>query len=435
MSWLSVTERKRYRWYGFKPMQGWRIHLVLATLLCAFQATAQDAIVRSVRMVPDPDGPTIEIVTTRPLSPEITLVENPTRLVIDLSKAILPAAKVIPFHDEAITGVRVNQNQINPAITRIVVDLTRPIGYSWDAAGNRLMIRLRPTPIATATATSAAATSLAPASTAPGTAITSKGGTSGGSAISAGTEVAVMRLPRGGEVHVCPGTTVSVTYSQSGRDLMLGMSTGSLETDYSLGPDADSILTPDFRILMAGPGAFHYAISADSRGNTCVRSLPGNTASVIVSELMGDKTYQVTPSGQAYFHSGRLENASTAVPPDCGCPAAGVPVLKTADTPTSAAGGPQPIAPHVAVADPGIADLPPPQKNLPQVSVDAPFVFRASDPPPAAPAPTKEVAGLAMTYALPPEPLEITVLPPPPPPKTTGFFGKVKGFFSGIFGK
>jgi hypothetical protein len=419
-------------------MQGWRIHLVLATLLCALQATAQDAIVRSVRMVPDPDGPTVEIVTTRPLSPEITLVENPTRLVIDLNKAILPAAKVIPFHDDAITGLRVNQNQSSPAVTRIVVDLTKPIGYSWDAAGNRLMIRLRPAPIATAPATSAAATSLAPASSAPGTAITSQGGTSGGSAVSAGTEVAVMRLPRGGEVHICPGTTVSVTYSQSGRDLMLGMSTGALETGYSLGVGADSILTPDFRILMAGPGDFHYAISADSRGNTCVRSLSGNTAAVIVSELMGDNTYQVKPTGQAYFHSGRLANASTNVPPDCGCPATGVPVLKTSDAPTSPGVDSQPTAPHVAVADPGIADLPPPQKNVPQVSVDAPFVFRASDLPPgtAAPAPTKEVTELAMTYALPPEPLEITVLPPPPPdPKSRGFFGKVKGFFSGIFGK
>ena len=108
---------------------------------------APPALVRSVAMVPDPDGPAIEIVTTRPMSPDITLVENPERLVVDLNKAILPAAKVIPFHNEAITGVRVNQFQKSPPITRIVVDLKKPIGYSWDAAGNRLMIRLRSSPI------------------------------------------------------------------------------------------------------------------------------------------------------------------------------------------------------------------------------------------------------------------------------------------------
>ena len=394
------------------------------------EAHAPPALVRSVRMVPDPDGPAVEIVTTRPLNPDITLVEKPERLVIDLNKAILPASKAITFHNEAVTGVRVNQFQKTPPITRIVVDLTKPIGYSWDAAGNRLMIRLRSNPIQTPPATAAGATSLVPASSSPGTALTSKGGTAGGSAISAGADVRPLRLPRGGEVHVCPGTTVSVTYSQSGRDLMLGMSTGALETDYSLGAAADSILTPDFRILMAGPGDFHYAISADSRGNTCVRSLPGNTAAVIVSELMGDQTYQVKPSGQAFFHSGRLLNASTSVPPDCGCPSASVPVLRTAKIPAGPPSNSQPATPHVAVADPGIADLPPPDKNAVQVSVDAPFVFRASDPPAAAPAPAKEIVGLAMTYALPPEPLEVNgSASASARPKTPWIFGSRKGLF------
>ena len=400
------------------------------------EAHAPPALVRSVRMVPDPDGPAVEIVTTRPLNPDITLVESPERLVIDLNKAILPASKTIPFRDEQVTGVRVNQFQKNPPITRIVVDLTKPIGYSWDAAGNRLMIRLRANPIQAPASSSgtAGATALAPVSSSSGTAVISQGGSSGGSAISAGTDLAVLRLPRGGEVHVCPGTTVSVTYSQSGRDLMLGMSTGALETDYSLEAAADSILTPDFRILMAGPGDFHYAISADSRGNTCVRALAGNTASVIVSELMGDKTYQVKPAEQAFFPSGRLANVSSTVPPDCGCPSATVPVLRTAEAPAAPPGSSLPAAPQVAVADPGIPDLPPPEKNSVHVAVDAPFIFRANDPPPVPPAPTKEIAGLAMTYALPSEPLEVTVLPPPPPaPKSRGLFGRVKGFFSGIF--
>lgn len=400
------------------------------------EGPTRPALVRSVRMVPDPDGPVVEIVTTRPLSPDITLVENPVRLVIDLNKAILPTAKAISFRNAEVSGVRVNQFQSTPPITRIVVDLTRAIGYSWDAAGNRLMIRLRANPIRDSgpALTSAGATALVPANTSPGTAVTSRGGTSGGSAISAGTDIVVLRLPRGGEVHVCPGTTVSATYSQSGRDLMLGMSTGALETDYSLGAAADSILTPDFRILMAGPGNFHYALSADSRGNTCVRALAGNTASLIVSELMGDKTYQVKPTEQVLFHSGRLANVSSTVPQDCGCPAAAAPVLRTFEPPEGPGGNSQLAAAQVAVADPGIADLPAPQKNAVQVAVDAPFVFRASDLPTAPPAPTREVSGLAMTYALPPEVWEITVLPPPPPtPKSRGFFRKVGGFLAGIF--
>ena len=114
-----------------------------------------------------------------------------------------------------------------------------------------------------------------------------------GSSVTAGNAAAVLKLSRGGEVRVCSRTSISVTSSPSGRDLLLGMGTGDIEAHYRLGSSTDSILTPDFKIQLSGPGDFHVAVGSDPRGNTCVRSLPANTASVIVTELMGDGTYQV----------------------------------------------------------------------------------------------------------------------------------------------
>jgi len=433
------------------------------------------AIVRAVHVLPQRDGPAVEILSNHPLVPSINKIDNPSRLVIDLPDSrLLDHKKKIDFRSAEISGVRLDQFQNSPPITRVVVDLLKPITYSWDAAGNRLMIRLHPSSEAAneprsipalTTGTPPAALPVTPSRS--GAVMVADSRIAAGSSITAGSDAAVLRLARGGEVRVCPGTTVSVTSSQTGRNLMLGMSTGALEANYRLSASADSILTPDFRILLAGPGEFHYAISADSRGNTCVRALPGNTASVIVSELLGDGTYQVKPSEQIVFRSGRLNAADSAVPTDCGCPAPTVavvlaseppppvarePVVHEKDLPASAplaqpgdrhagttdesgsvpVGSPSSEA-SVSVVPPESAPLPPSRPDDVHVQVEAPFVFRASDAPPPPPAAELLPAALPARPAL----FQTVALPPPQAHAATthhGFFGKVKGFFVKVFG-
>ena len=55
-----------------------------------------------------------------------------------------------------------------------------------------------------------------------------------GSSVGAGQAPALLRLTRGGEVRVCPSTSLSLSSSHNGRDLMLGMNAGAVEADYSL---------------------------------------------------------------------------------------------------------------------------------------------------------------------------------------------------------
>ncbi|MGZ4787435.1 MAG: hypothetical protein ACXVZX_02875 [Terriglobales bacterium] len=253
-----------------------------------------------------------------------------------------------------------------------------------------------------------------------------------GSSVTAGDATADLTLTRGGDVRICPKTTVSVTASGSGRDLMFAMNTGAVEAHYTLGSSADSVMTPDFRILLAGPGIFHFAISADAQGNACVRALPQNTASLIVTELNGDGTYQVKPNVQVLFKHGSVADPSPFVPPDCGCPAASPPVERAAAKPPE----PPPVQ---------MNDLPLPA--IQHLEMEAPLVYRAEDPEQDF---EFAIARLRLTDS--PMLVERTVLPPPtpapaPPSQASvtavgkpaksqqkkGFFGKVKSFFASVF--
>ena len=441
-------------------------------------------VVRAVAVQQEEDGSALEITSNGTLVPTITKLDGPPRVVIDLPGAINTVRRQLGAVAQDIRGVRVNQFQQNPPITRVVIDLAQPRNYFWEMVQDKLMVHLRPLagaePEAAPTAGTPAPTftqgveASGSSSNVAGNAVVMLAGSriTPGSSITAGEETAILTVSRGGQVRVCPGTTVSVTTSQNGRDLMLGVSTGALEAHYQLANSADSILTPDFRILLTGPGEFHYAFSADAKGNTCVRGMPGNTASAVVSELIGNGTYQVKPDEQVVFRAGQLGNVDRNVPTDCGCPRGQAPVLRAEATqrarvPQEVAAAPNNAAVDMTAAPPPstaslssntgdanlraaasaeTAPLPALKPNEQRVVVEAPLVFRASDPPPA---PVRDARRLPSTSRR--GTTQMTALPPVPPlsqasstksepglnrsqSQSRGFFGSIKHFFSKIFG-
>jgi hypothetical protein len=305
----------------------------------------------------------------------------------------------------------------------------------------------------------------------------SSGGTPifSGASVDAGATPAIVRLGRGGQVRVCPKTSVAIRASRgtagqvapSSQHLLLSLDTGSLEINYSLGASADSIVTPDFRIVIAGPGEFRLAVGADVRGDACVRTFSGNSASILISEMMGDGSYQLKPNDSVSFHGGRISDFSPGAPA-CGCPAA--PPVLTAETPPvkspapspasteipSSSGGrqlssrpelaagnameapPSPLLPAPGQSAPSAAPVsdasltspvPPANPGEVHVQVEAPVVFQAAAPEPEA----------ALLEQL---PVSGAVLPPPqvkPPAATAsrrrGFLGHLRGFFAAMFGR
>jgi hypothetical protein len=395
--------------------------------------------VREVSIEQAEDGVAVAISSNGALVPAITKLDGPPRLVIDLAGAVTKVSRSTGSRAAGeIKGIRVSQYQQRPPLTRIVVDLSEPRDYAWETVPNKLLVHLRQ-PNAAAeeeTSDSAPAFTTGVDSTVSGSranVIFTGENPSASSTVTANQDTVVVDLARGGQIRVCPGTNVSLTSSRGGHDVMIGMNTGSVETHYGLSASADSILTPDFRILLAGPGRFDMAISADSRGNTCVRGLPGNSASAVVSELMGDGTFKVKPDEQIVFREGQLAKADHDVPIDCGCPAAENPVLRTEAT--------RPV-PERENADmtASNSDLLPRPTEARHLQFDAPLVFRGNEPLPAA---TEEATKLpVLTVA--PGPMMIIPLPPPGiaesrrnaqqvKPKA-GFFGHVRRFFTSVFG-
>jgi hypothetical protein len=211
-----------------------------------------------------------------------------------------------------------------------------------------------------------------------------------------------------------------------------------------------------------------------------MRALPGNTAPVLVSELMGDGTYEVQASDQLVFHGGRVDAVDTALhaggahamevamPTDCGCPRPTTPVLLASAAPVSADAN-QLQAMHLgqanevlkadsspaqskgteargttssATAEPGseTAVLPALRPNEKSVHIDvAPIIYQASAQEPTQKTiPLVEIKetrtraatnkGMVQSATL---PLQPTVAAPKRARRS--FFGKIKGLMARIF--
>ena len=225
-----------------------------------------------------------------------------------------------------------------------------------------------------------------------------------GSSIAAGAQNATLKLERGGNLLVCSGRVSRSNASQNGRELMFSLNSGNLEMNYPLGAAADTLLTPDLRLLLPGPGTIHIAVKVTPQGDTCVQSLPWNVASIVVSETMGDATYQVKPNEAVLFKAGHLSEA-TRTKQNCGCPISQpIPPTQVAQAAPPPAAEPKPTPP---------APMPAPMDQNMHLAVSAPLIFRADD---SAPDISEMVATLKLEHnqVLQPDPV---VLPPPGPRK------------------
>ena len=117
-----------------------------------------------VNVVPSHDGVSLEITTSGPMTPKVSALSSPARLVLDLPGTVAVSARSIIVDDLGVKRVRVAMDRQNPPTTRVVVDLDEACRYELSSpSGDKLILKLH-TGVASA---SAGAGQVTPAVSAP----------------------------------------------------------------------------------------------------------------------------------------------------------------------------------------------------------------------------------------------------------------------------
>jgi hypothetical protein len=244
--------------------------------------------------------------------------------------------------------------------------------------------------------------------------------------VTSGSRTTEVILPHRGVLRVCAGTTVKLA-SDSGvpagetPGLLMAMDHGAIETSFATGRNADILLTPDFRILIGGPGSSELKVRLGREGDTCIDNSGVNAPYVVVTSLFDSSgLYRVQPGQHVMFQHGSLHEVVDQEKEPCGCP----------PPPAKTSGNEFPLAQSEGLA-PTPAPAPTPQQPAglsPEVTV--PLVYSSgAKAPESAPAPAPP-ATLPVTVAAPAN----QPAPPPAQKKKPGIFTRLGHFFRRVFG-
>jgi hypothetical protein len=244
--------------------------------------------------------------------------------------------------------------------------------------------------------------------------------------ITSGSRTTNVILPHRGVLRVCATTTVKLASDPSvpageSPGLLIAMDHGAVETSFATGRNADVLLTPDFRILIGGPGASELKVRLGRDGDTCVDNTGANAPYVVVTSLFDSGLYRVQPGQHVMFQHGSLHEVVDQESEPCGCPPA----------PAVVTGNAFPLAQSEGLAPAAAPALPPTQPAgsaaqtaPPLVSSSADHAAESAPAPPPANATTPAVSPAAAN----PSPQ------PAPAQKKPGFFTRIGHFFRRVFG-
>jgi AMIN domain len=120
--------------------------LLLLASLCAAQGPGQTgAELRKLKIARNGDKTKVELTLSKPVVPDVTVLNNPDRLVLDLPNTTAnPGQRHIEVNMNGVVGVRVGLKSSSPLVTRTVVDLTTAHRYALASTGNTIVLMVLP---------------------------------------------------------------------------------------------------------------------------------------------------------------------------------------------------------------------------------------------------------------------------------------------------
>jgi hypothetical protein len=235
--------------------------------------------------------------------------------------------------------------------------------------------------------------------------------------ITSGTDTTQVILPHRGVLRVCASTTVKLAADSSlpaGEipGLMIAMDHGAIEASFATGRNSDILLTPDFRILIGGPGAAEVRVRLGQHGDTCVDNAGVNAPYVLVSSVFDAGAYRVQGGQRVMFQHGSLHEVVDQEKEPCGCPPAPAGAQPN-EFPLAQSEGLAPLAKPAASAAP----------HGPPVQTSEMLTYKSADHA----AKTTETPAASSAAGT-------MIAPVPAQTKKAGFFSKVGKFFRRIFG-
>ncbi len=259
----------------------------------------------------------------------------------------------------------------------------------------------------------------------------------GSGTITAGDATTQVTLPYRGTMHVCASSSVKLATDSSLASsaasgaasgdapsevpgLLIALDRGAVELSLAASTaraqNADTLLTPYFRIMIGGPNAADVRVRLGDNGDTCVDNAGANAPYVVVTSVFEGGLYRVQPSQRVMFQQGSLQKVVDEEKEPCGCP-----------SPAKSQANEFPLA-----QSEGLAPIPPsppaPAANQTAGNGQATttLVYKSSEAAP------------AVTIPQPPA-LPATTGPPTPAKapaakKKPGFFSRVGHFFKRMFG-